>query len=394
MKAPGPYTDVKLRILALVRGFILDCRGFCGPAGDVSLQSDSFFRTISRDAVLFLASAAILAAVAGCNRTPAPDVMATVNGKEILSSEVEKFYKANLGENQPDPGPEQANIVRLSILRNMIDDEILQQRAAKLNLAASDEDVNAKLTEMKAPYTQEEWDKQLKQRNLTMEDLKRQIRRSLTSTKLLNKEIESKINITDSEIGNYYTAHKADFNFIEPMYHLAQIVVTAGPSQQAGNLQNNKAAGDADARKKIEALHTRLESGEDFGAVAMQFSENANNSSNGGDMGFIPESALHSEPEAYAAISKIKPGQITDILPGFDSSGGGHRVVGYVIYKLIAREPAGQRELNDPRVQQTIRQGLRENHAQLLKNAYFEVLHDEAKVHNYFAEQVLKKGAQ
>ena len=171
-------------------------------------------------------------------------------------------------------------------------------------------------------------------------------------------------------------------------------MVTGGPAQQTGNLQNNKASGDADAKKKIQALHNRLESGEDFGAVAMNFSENSNTASNGGDMGFVPESALHSEPEAYNAITKLKPGQITEILPVFDGAGPGHRAVGYAIYKLIAREPAGQRELNDPRVQQTIRQGLREDHAQLLKNAYFEVLHDEAKVHNYFADQILKQGAQ
>jgi peptidyl-prolyl cis-trans isomerase SurA len=254
--------------------------------------------------------------------------------------------------------------------------------------------VNAKLTEMKAPFTQEEFDRQLKQRNLTLDDLKRQIRRSLTSTKLMNKEIESKINITDSEISGYYGAHKAEYNFIEPMYHLAQIVVTNSPGQQSGNLQNNKASGDADAKKKIQVLHTRLENGEDFGAVAMQFSENSNNSSNGGDMGIIPESALHSEPQAYDAISKLKPGQITDVIPVADNTSGGHRIVGYAIYKLIGREAAGQRELNDPRVQQSIRQALREGHAQLLKNAYFEVLQREAKVHDYFAEQILKKGAQ
>jgi len=335
----------------------------------------------------------MVAALAGCNRPPAPDVMATVNGKEILSSELEKYYKANLGDNQQEPSPEQANIVRLNILKGMIDDEILWQRAAKLNLAASDEDVNAKLTEMKAPFTQEEWDKQLKQRNITMDDLKRDWRRTLTKNKLLNKEIESKINITDAEIGSYYAGHKSDFNLIEPNYHMAQIMVTLTPNQQSANLQNNKAAGEADAKKKIQALHNRLESGEDFGALAMQYSE-ANTSSNGGDLGFIPESALRGDPAAFDAVSKLKPGQITDILPVQDTSGPGRRVAGYAIYKLIAREPAGQRELNDPRVQQTIRQGLRENHAQLLKNAYNEVLHNEAKVHNYFAEQILKRGAQ
>lgn len=320
--------------------------------------------------------------------------MATVNGKEILSSDVEKYYNASLGDSPQQPSAEQADIVRLNILHQMIEDEILQQRAVKLNLAASEEDVNAKLTEMKAPYTQEEFDRQLKQRNLTIDDLKRDMRRSLTKTKLLNKEIESKINITDSEISGYYAAHKAEFNLIEPQYHLAQIVVTGLPSQQTGNLQNNKASGDADARKKIQNLHNRLDSGEDFGAVAMNFSENANTASNGGDMGFVAESGLKTDPEAYNAISVLKPGQITGILPIYDGAGPGRRTVGYAIYKLIGREPAGQRELNDPRVQQTIRQGLREGHAQLLKNAYFEKLHDEAKVHNYFADHILKEGAK
>jgi len=358
------------------------------------LQIESFFPARSRFAVFVLVSAVLLAPLAGCHRSPAPDVMATVNGKEILRSELEKYYQASLGDSPQQLSPEQAGIVRLNILHQMIEDEILQQRAAKLNLAASDEDVNAKLTEMKAPFTQEEFDKQLKQRNLTIDDIKRDIRRSLTKTKLLNKEIESKINITDAEISGYYAAHKAEFNLIEPQYHLAQIVVTAGPAQQTANLQNNKASGDADARKKIQALHDKLENGEDFSAIAMNFSENANTASNGGDMGFVADSALHSQPEAYNAINKLKPGQITDVLPVNDSAGPGRRTIGYAIYKLIAREPAGQRELNDPRVQQTIRQGLRDGHAQLLKNAYFEMLHDEAKVHNYLADQILREGAK
>ena len=358
------------------------------------MQVESFFPARFRYASLFLLSGVLLAPLAACHRSPAPDVMATVNGKEIMRSGLEKYYQANLGDNPQTPSPAQANIVRLNILHQMIEDEILQQRAAKLNLAATDEDVNAKLTEMKAPFTQEEWDQKLKQRNITVDDLKRDLRRSLTNTKLLNKEIESKINITDAEINSYFAAHKSEFNLIEPQYHLAQIVVTGAPSQQSGNLQNNKASSDADAKKKIQALHNRLESGEDFGAVAMNFSENANTASNGGDMGFVAESNLKTEPEAYNAINKLKPGEITDILPVYDSPGPGHRIVGYAIYKLISREAAGQRELNDPRVQQLIRQGLREGQAQLLKNAYFEMLHDEAKVHNYFAEQILKQGAQ
>jgi peptidyl-prolyl cis-trans isomerase SurA len=307
---------------------------------------------------------------------------------------MEKYFKASLADSAQKPSAEQADIVRLNILKQMIDDEILWQRAAKLNLAASDEDVNAKLTEYKAPFTQEEWDKQLKARNITLDDLRRDLRRSLTKTKLLNKEIESRINITDSEISAYYAAHKSEFNLIEPQFHLAQIAVTSGSAQQTGNLQNNKASGDADARKKIQELHKQLENGADFGGLAMNFSENPNTASNGGDLGFLPESQLRSDTEVYNAVSKLKQGEITEVLPVYDGSGGGRRTVGYAIYTLVAREPAGQRELNDPRVQQVIRKGLRESHAQLLQNAYFEMLHNEAKVHNYFADEIIKQGAQ
>ena len=111
------------------------------------MQIESFFPARSRFAVFVLVSAVLLAPLAGCHRSPAPDVMATVNGKEILRSELEKYYQASLGDSPQQLSPEQAGIVRLNILHQMIEDEILQQRAAKLNLAASDEDVNAKLTE-------------------------------------------------------------------------------------------------------------------------------------------------------------------------------------------------------------------------------------------------------
>ena len=112
-------------------------------------------------------------------------------------------------------------------------------------------------------------------------------------------------------------------------------------------------------------------------------------------MGFAAESALQQrDPAAFAAIDRLKLGQITEVLPIYGGSGPARRPVGYAIYKLIAREPAGQRELNNPSVQQNIRQSLRDSHAQLLKNAYFETLRDEAKVRNYFAEQILKEGAK
>ncbi len=319
--------------------------------------------------------------------------MATVNGKEILRAELERNYQSSLGDSPQVPSPQEADIRRLSVLHQMIQDEIMQQQAAKLNLTASDEDVNARLTEIKAPYTEDQFYNLLKQRDLTLDDFKREIRRQLTENKLINKEIESKIDITDAQIAEYYAAHKAEFNLIEPQYHLAWIVASNGSSQQAGNLQGSNSSGDADAKKKIEALYSRLESGQDFSAVAEQFSDDPNTASNGGDMGFAPESQLKSDPEVFDAIGKLKPDEFTNVLPVY-ASGPGHKVAGYVIYKLISREPAGQRELNDPRVQQAIHQSLHDSQKQLLQTAYLETLVDAARVRNYLAEQILKQGAQ
>ncbi len=319
---------------------------------------------------------------------------ATVNGKDLSRAELERNYKSNLTDPQHEPSKEQADIVRLNILRNMIDDEILQQRAAKLNLTASDEDVNAKLTEIKAPYTQEEFDRKLSEHGQTVDDLKRDIRRALTKTKLVNKEILSKINITDGDITNYYNSHKSEFNLIEPQYHLAQIVVSGAPPQQDANPQTRRTPNEAEARKEIQSIQGRLQSGEDFGSLAAQFSENPNFAPNGGDMGFLGETQLKAEPDLYNAVSKLRPGQLTDIIPVYEAGAPGHKVIAYSVYKLISREAAGQRALNYPTVQQTIRDGLRNRKSQLLQNAYFEMLHDDAKVRNYFAEQILKEYAQ
>jgi peptidyl-prolyl cis-trans isomerase SurA len=274
-------------------------------------------------------------------------VVATVNGKEIARAELERNYQIQLGDNPQKPSDQEADILRLNVLQKMVLSEIEQQQAAKLNLTASDEDVNAKLTEIKAPYTEDQFYNLLKQRNMSVDDLKRDIRRQLTETKLINKEIESKINITDAQIAAFYAAHKAEFDLIEPRYHLAQIVVTTMPAPPNGN-QPGKPGGEAEARRRIDAAHSQLVSGVDFATVAASVSENPDTAPNGGDMGFASESQLKAEPAIYDAISKLKPGQFTDVIPEYDPS---HKIVGYAIYRLLQRDAAGQRELNDPRVQ-------------------------------------------
>src|SRR3974390_745527 len=222
---------------------------------------------------LLAATLLLLLSGTGCNTTKeTAGVMATVNGRKIMRTEVDKYYSNQTADAPQKPTDEQADTLRLNILKQLIDNEILMQRAEKLGLLATDDEVNAKLAEIKAPFSQDDFDKRLAARNITLADFDADLRRSITVDKVLNKEITSKINITDSDISNYYNEHKGEFNLIEPQYHLAQILGTTQPNPQAPNVAG-KAQNDAEAKKKIQIIENRLDSGEDFASAAMALSE-------------------------------------------------------------------------------------------------------------------------
>ena len=154
---------------------------------------------------------------------------------------------------------------------------------------------------------------------MSLDDLRLQIRRNAYLGKVDEQGSEFADQHHRRGYSSFYNANKAQFNFIEPKYNIADIVVTSQPTpmQQGANLQNSKAGNDAEARRKIEMIHNRLESGEDFATLAMNLSENPNDANNGGNMGFIPESSLRSDPAVFAAISKLQPGQITEVIPAW-----------------------------------------------------------------------------
>ncbi len=320
---------------------------------------------------------------AACRKTRPANVAAEVNGYNITYDELEKYYKSQVQAGSEKPDEEQATLTKVNLLRELIDNQIMLQRAERLSLMAVDSDVESKLTELKAPYTQEEFDKQLKGRGITLEDVRTEIRRSLSIQKLFNKEITSKISITDAELRAFYESNKANFNLAEPQVHLAQILVTSVPDPQVRNLRNDKANNEEEARKKIQMLEARLKKGEDFTTLAQNYSEDPNSAPNGGDLGFIPQSALEkADLELRRTAALLHPGETSGIV---------HTPQAYRIIKLFSREPAGQREFSDPRVQQMIRENLHNRKDQLLKAAYYEVARNEAKVVNYLAQDVVSR---
>lgn len=98
-------------------------------------------------------------------------------------------------------------------------------------------------------------------------------------------------------------------------------------------------------------------------------------------MGFVPESALDkANLELRKMVTALSPGAFSQVIRTQE---------GYRILKVISKEPAGQRELNDPRVQQSIRETLMNRKDNLLKAAYYEVARNNAKVENYLARSIV-----
>lgn len=334
------------------------------------------------------ALAVLCAFLGACRReaAPGPDVWAVVDGKEILRQDVEKAFRSRVNAEAPAPSQEEALSLKLNILDELINSEILLERAAKLNLLATDAEVADKFTETKSPYTEEEFQKKLADTGLTVDDLKSDIRRQLSIEKLLNREVVAKISITDQDIADFYNANRSQFSVAEPQYHVAEIVITPHPDPAVHNRKNDKASNEAEAGRKAALLIQKLDAGADFTSLAMDYSEDSS-ASMGGDIGFIPESSLNrSDPALKKAVLALKPGQSTQPIR---TKGGG-----YTILKLIAKEPAGNRQLSDPQVQQAIHDTLRNRREQLLRSAYLIEARDEAHVSNYLARQILESAGK
>src|SRR6059058_2434113 len=300
---------------------------------------------VKRAAAWLPLAAMAIALTTGCNKQAqhAPDVWAVVNGKEIKREEVDKYYRTRVNPEGQEPSQEESLSQKLNVLDELINNEILLEKAKKLNLEASDGEVEDKFTELKSPYTEDEFQRRLKDQAMTVEDLKLELRRQLSIQKLLNHEVVAKITITDQDISDFYDANKAQFNVAEPQYHIAQILVTPRKEQQIRNRKNDDATTDAEAQRKVKMLVDRLNSGADFAQLANDYSEDMNSAATGGDLGYVPESALNqSDPALKKMVVGMKPGQVSPVLSLKDR---------YVILKLVTRESPGQRNIADPQVQ-------------------------------------------
>jgi peptidyl-prolyl cis-trans isomerase SurA len=334
---------------------------------------------------LAVAGLAVLASSCKSGPKVGPETAAIVNQTEIKNADVEKVYRSRLKQSTQTLSPEEALTLRLNVVNQLINDEMLMQRAALDKLVASDEEVNVKFTDFKREYTEEKFQQFLKDQGVTADDIKQELRKSGTIEKLYNKEITSKISVAEAEIQAYFNKNKANYN-LPQSWHVLHILVTPFADTQLANTKNDDAKTDEEARQKAQNLLRRILGGEDFAIVARDYSEDSSSASTGGDLRLLTAQQLEAiDPRFRQAVQNLKVGETfpTPVAKKY----------GYHLVKLIEKEAGGQHELTDPKVQADIRQIIFNRKETLLKTAYLEVVRNESVIKNILAQKILSDSA-
>jgi len=308
------------------------------------------------------------------------DTWAVVDGREISREDVDKSYRRTR-DTAPPVSDEETLTAKLSLLDDLILQDILLAKARTLNLDMAQTELDTAYTDAKKNMTDDAFQQELTRRGLTPADLREGLRRELIIQKLIAQEVGSKIAVTEKEITDAFNANRAQFNVAEESYHLAQIVVTPTHDPQLSNATGDDARTPQQATAKVQMLMERLKAGASFRDLAIGYSEDPQSAPRGGDLGLVSISKLSQAPPALrnAVIGKAL-GSVNV------ASGGG----AYTLVLVVSHEKAGQRDLSMPEVRARITETLRARKEQLLRAAYLTAVRGDANITNHFARRLVE----
>ena len=347
-----------------------------------------------REKSLIMLAALVFGALilAGCGssaETPDNTVAASVNGKKIMMSEVERIIHQQAGGNESRMSGHELAQARLTVLDKLIQREVLFQRAEQEKLLPTEEQITSSINSQKqqAGLTDEDFARQLKEQNMSMEAVREDAKKDLAINSLQDK-YAGKITISDREVEDYYNANKPQFVNARGV-GLAMIMVDPSDNAPQG-VSGDDAKNEADAKTKIDNINNQLKSGADFATVARAKSEDPNSVPRGGDIGFASEEDLKNNGFPADLVAKffgsMQIGDRTD--PIRFPSGK------WYIFKL--QEKRLQTEnltLESQGVRQQITVALTNQRKEILNAALLTVALSEAKIMNQFASNMLSNPA-
>jgi peptidyl-prolyl cis-trans isomerase SurA len=326
--------------------------------------------------------------LSGCGSGPSGDndstVAATVNGHSILLKEVERGVNQQAGGKQAQLSQLELAQARLQVLSNLIQREVLFQRAEREKLLPTEDEIDGAINTQKqqSGMTSEDFDKSLKQQNLSMETLREEARKDLAISKLQDK-YSGKISISDKEVEDFYANNRQQFVNARGVA-LAMIMVDPADNGPQGIA--NDAKNETDAKLKIDNIYQQLQGKADFATVARAKSEDINTLARGGDVGFATEEDLKNNGfPAELVGSFFGSMQVGDYTQPVRFNSGK-----WYIFKLADKRLQTENlTLESPGVRQQITQGLTNQRKQILNAALLEVAINEAKIINNLAANML-----
>jgi parvulin-like peptidyl-prolyl isomerase len=340
----------------------------------------SSFRLVSLIALIAAAVFAVSCGGGGGTDVADPNsTAATVNGKVIKMEDVERAVKQQAQGQETNLSPLELASARLQVLESLIQQEVMYQKAEKEGTVPTDEEITAEINKQKTQSgkSADQIDKEMKAAGMTDAALRDQVKKQLAIQKLVDK-ITGKIEPPkDAEIEAFYNGNRDAF-VKKRGVKLAAIVI-----DPANTGEGDTTTDEQSAVLKANDIIKRLQSGQEFSALAQQFSEDQTRFQ-GGDLGYISEQDMkQSFPEQLTATLMNPQTEIGKIFTT--------RMQGKLyILKLQDRSDKDEAlTLDSPGVRQQVTDSLVNSRKQLLAASYQAIAMNEARIENYLAKKVV-----
>ncbi len=233
-------------------------------------------------------------------------VVAVVNDDVITRYELDERVRMVVSQlkKQRTPLPP-SDVLEKQILERMITDMLQAQYAKENGVRVDDAQLDAailRIAQQNNFPTSAEFRAKLEADGVDFKAFREEIRGEMISSRLREREVDSKLTISDSEVDNYL-ANKARAGGAGEEFHLAHILVAVPEQASAAQIQS--------ARDKAEQALKQLRAGADFAQVAAGASD-ARDALKGGDLGWRPADSI--PPLFMSELQKLQPGQVSDIL--------------------------------------------------------------------------------
>jgi parvulin-like peptidyl-prolyl isomerase len=332
--------------------------------------------------VALVATAAIFFAACDSTGNPAAagDAAATVNGKTISKQEVEKILNQQLQGQQSKLSELELAQARLQVLDNLIQQEVMFQRAEKEKAIPTEDEITKAINDQKtgSGMTAEEFEKRLKEAGETEAGLRELAKKQLAVKKMVDN-VASKVEPPkDAEVEAFFKGNPDAF-LRKRGAKFAAIVIDP---QKVG--EGDTTTNEQEAQLRLKEVLQKIQQGADFAAMAREYSEDQQTRLQGGDWQAFSEDQMRQNfgPQfADAVMNKAQTGQVLGAIPLEGR---------FVVLKLTQKQERDENlTLESPGVKQQITDLLVNARKQLVSQAFAARAMDEARVENYMAKQIV-----